>query len=327
MVRCAASKFALCQLAQPKLATRALLACFRSSGLSPPTRGSRRSRPSPQVVLGSIPAHAGEPPTEPNTEQSTAVYPRPRGGAFQPIKTSERIWGLSPPTRGSLSPDPVIHRDPGSIPAHAGEPWPSLDVQASDRVYPRPRGGAPCNHLRDTALYGLSPPTRGSRAQLGPPDLARRSIPAHAGEPVATYRAELRGRVYPRPRGGAASSPLACVPFSGLSPPTRGSLLSWSSLPPHPRSIPAHAGEPVSVVWRSVSMTVYPRPRGGALSDAWTSSEGQGLSPPTRGSRAIVVGQTIRLGSIPAHAGEPRTAGANRCGNSVYPRPRGGASR
>ena len=31
MVRCAASKFALCQLAQPKLATRALLACFRSS--------------------------------------------------------------------------------------------------------------------------------------------------------------------------------------------------------------------------------------------------------------------------------------------------------
>ena len=32
MVRCAASKFALCQLAQPKLATRALLACFRTSG-------------------------------------------------------------------------------------------------------------------------------------------------------------------------------------------------------------------------------------------------------------------------------------------------------
>ena len=30
MVRCAASKFALCQLAQPKLATRALLACFRT---------------------------------------------------------------------------------------------------------------------------------------------------------------------------------------------------------------------------------------------------------------------------------------------------------
>ena len=31
MVRCAASKFALCQLAHPKLATRALLACFRVS--------------------------------------------------------------------------------------------------------------------------------------------------------------------------------------------------------------------------------------------------------------------------------------------------------
>ena len=30
MVRCAASKLALCQLAQPKLATRALLACFRT---------------------------------------------------------------------------------------------------------------------------------------------------------------------------------------------------------------------------------------------------------------------------------------------------------
>ena len=33
MVRCAASKFALCQLAQPKLAPRALLACFRPSPL------------------------------------------------------------------------------------------------------------------------------------------------------------------------------------------------------------------------------------------------------------------------------------------------------
>ena len=33
MVRCAASKFALCQLAQPKLATRALLACFRASDI------------------------------------------------------------------------------------------------------------------------------------------------------------------------------------------------------------------------------------------------------------------------------------------------------
>ena len=37
MVRCAASKFALCQLAQPKLATRALLACFRASAsVAPP---------------------------------------------------------------------------------------------------------------------------------------------------------------------------------------------------------------------------------------------------------------------------------------------------
>ena len=52
----------------------------------------------------------------------------------------------------------------------------------------------------------------------------------------------------------------------------------------------------------------------------------QGLSPPTRGNqlaRGMIVN---RIGSIPAHAGEPLHPALPQDGAKVYPRPRGGTS-
>ena len=52
---------------------------------------------------------------------------------------------------------------------------------------------------------GLSPPTRGNRRDKRPYDRSHRSIPAHAGEPVALTLRWLPETVYPRPRGGTDS--------------------------------------------------------------------------------------------------------------------------
>ena len=51
-----------------------------SGGLSPPTRGNRRSSTRLQNSVGSIPAHAGEPAALAGDVSNAKVYPRPRGG-------------------------------------------------------------------------------------------------------------------------------------------------------------------------------------------------------------------------------------------------------
>ena len=96
----------------------------------------------------------------------------------------DSLMGLSPPTRGS----PLRHIDQpvylGSIPAHAGEPCTVRWWTRVTRVYPRPRGGAAKSDGHCPSLFGLSPPTRGSRIRRFRQRHLDGSIPAHAGEPV-----------------------------------------------------------------------------------------------------------------------------------------------
>ena len=236
----------------------------RRGGLSPPTRGShcldiRRGRP-PR----SIPAHAGEPRAPAVASCPSAVYPRPRGGAFLTRLQIVGSRGLSPPTRGS----PVHPRGsrchPRSIPAHAGEPLGEVAAREQGWVYPRPRGGAETGPPGSDYNCGLSPPTRGSRVAICPsnwnpgsipPTRGSRvaicpsnwnpgSIPAHAGEPSHRSTGGFLATVYPRPRGGAPACPPSVLHLHGLSPPTRGSPRVIGAPTQPLRSIPAHAGEP-----------------------------------------------------------------------------------
>ena len=94
------------------------------AGLSPPTRGNRRSSACRWFRRRSIPAHAGEPRTPRCSCRSLEVYPRPRGGTMWRVNCQPPAVGLSPPTRGN----PV-----------------------------RPRA-----RVRSPAPIGLSPPTRGN---------------------------------------------------------------------------------------------------------------------------------------------------------------------
>ena len=89
------------------------------------------------------------------------------------------------------------------------------------------------------------------------------SIPACAGETVATVGAGNRGGVDPRVRGGDIRESVFHAGFQGRSPRARGRL---SLCPPpmtDPRSIPACAGETAIAGAIGGGVTVDPRVRGG----------------------------------------------------------------
>ncbi len=152
-------------------------------GRSPRTRGSPTYRRCAADQLGSIPAHAGEPPLQVWIRPYCRVDPRARGGALRKSFQSFASWGRSPRTRGSPAWARRCSWDGGSIPAHAGEPLPHHLHASTLKVDPRARGGAPCRGGIITMSRGRSPRTRGSPYSISPVAGYSRSIPAHAGEP------------------------------------------------------------------------------------------------------------------------------------------------
>ena len=91
----------------------------------------------------------------------------------------------------------------GSIPAYAGDPRATHILTAHKKVYPRLRGGSRIERVNGLPFAGLSPPTRGIRG-IAPKGCGfGRSIPAYAGDPLASTRSYALRRVYPRLRGGS----------------------------------------------------------------------------------------------------------------------------
>ena len=198
-------------------------------------------------------------------------------------------WPVTPPTRGSRAgPVPGV-ASLGSIPAHTGKPTRGPSSARPPTVYPRPHGEAVAPDSQVEGSTGLSPPTRGSRADEVPGRLRPRSIPAHTGKPCR--------------------APTAC-----------------RRRPVSRRSIPAHTGKPRTRRRASGAGGVYPRPHGEAAETVAKAITNHGLSPPTRGSRRVADLANARVRSIPAHTGKP--SGRRRCRRSgwVYPRPHGEAS-
>ena len=261
-----------------------------------PPRGGR---------LGSIPAHTGKPRTRNPRTWGAGVYPRPHGEAeFDGADLSESL-GLSPPTRGSPMHQIGSVGIPGSIPAHTGKPaLLDLDDEIA-RVYPRPHGEAVRDDACGTLVFGLSPPTRGSREERDRLVQCERSIPAHTGKPRPSRWQMSPGAVYPRPHGEASTGRAAIRRPRGLSPPTRGSPGREDGAVERQGSIPAHTGKPGTSSCRAAASRVYPRPHGEARPRCLHALAARGLSPPTRGSLSKPFFHEPRSGSIPAHTGKP----------------------
>ena len=148
-----------------------------------------------------------------------------------------------------------------------------------------------------------------------------------AGEPLEILDMETRRRVDPRVCGGAKGGMDENAHHRGRSPRVRGSL-PVRNLPQIKRgSIPACAGEPVRPTDPDRSERVDPRVCGGAHVEIALDGTIGGRSPRVRGSlrRSVFIHNCRR--SIPACAGEPRSAHLINSAVKVDPRVCGGALR
>ena len=173
-------------------------------------------------------------------------------------------------------------------------------------VYPRVCGGTCRSGTPASPARGLSPRVRGNR-EAGPRGHDRPgSIPACAGEPPSSSANSSLREVYPRVCGGTLIPAIVRADLDGLSPRVRGNLTGGTFRLLRVGSIPACAGEPGDCHDRQRMAGVYPRVCGGTRQAGGLLDQVQGLSPRVRGNRDCRRHKPIRLGSIPACAGEPK---------------------
>ena len=168
---------------------------------------------------------------------------------------------------------------------------------------------------------------RGNRRGLSLRVMNDGSIPAHAGEPPLFLLNTIHIWVYPRACGGTASGAREAATIRGLSPRMRGNRVLLVVRVLDDGSIPAHAGEPSGGMAAVGSTGVYPRACGGTLPSHPSTLLHTGLSPRMRGNQDQNLETRPYPGSIPAHAGEPRSPRRRRRFPRVYPRAGGGTSR
>ena len=152
------------------------------------------------------------------------------------------------------------------------------------------------------------------------------SIPAYAGEPVYANLYEPDGEVYPRVCGGTCCACAIRSSAGGLSPRMRGNQIEQGPARWRLGSIPAYAGEPISVSDGQRLHGVYPRVCGGTTTLSQTLTTRWGLSPRMRGNRVCQKRTRVSPGSIPAYAGEPEVVDDVFLLRQVYPRVCGGTT-
>ena len=234
--------------------------------------------------MGSIPARAGEPRWCDSNKTSHWVYPRACGGTGQQMSFWDAPPGLSPRVRGNRVLFFGSHKALRSIPARAGEPSIGSEGNGIGGVYPRACGGTPSSDWRHCAGYGLSPRVRGNLTQHDPMPLSPGSIPARAGEPIATDLRSTLSRVYPRACGGTKADDRNRKIEAGLSPRVRGNRNDDEPGGVSRGSIPARAGEPGMRQLEARCNKVYPRACGGTRRSRIRRGLGAGLSPRVRGN-------------------------------------------
>ena len=110
----------------------------------------------------------------------------------------------------------------------------------------------------------------------------------------------------------------------GLSPRVRENPAPGGLLPTDRRSIPACAGEPLTMPILAGKSVVYPRVCGGTPRRQCGGRDPRGLSPRVRGNHSRATRQSTRWRSIPACAGEPAKREGYFRDYGVYPRVCGG---
>ena len=234
----------------------------------------------------------------------TRDYPRVCGGTRPSRRSAAPVGGLSPRVRGNPYRSDDVEPAGRTIPACAGEPTSARSTTSAPRDYPRVCGGTFFRRLSRDLFAGLSPRVRGNLSMHGPVHVARRTIPACAGEPCPP----------------ATSASLT----QGLSPRVRGNPLPRDHVYCVVGTIPACAGEPPAASARRHRGQDYPRVCGGTVVRPRSRSPPRGLSPRVRGNLRPDRPRRRLRGTIPACAGEPPARLTAHPPAEDYPRVCGG---
>ena len=270
------------------------------------------------------PACAGEPGGRAKGGTTWRVYPRVCGGTNYTSAYCPLSKGLSPRVRGNhaemrvgqvgnrsipaCAGEPrksdVARRRCAVYPACAGEPSPSVSRARESTVYPRVCGGTAVTPSSGVGVVGLSPRVRGN---LPPWELATQSA-----------------AVYPRVCGGTHVGAVRRRGAQGLSPRCAGEPCEPPVWTPTDWVYPRVCGGTAETGNGQIGKSVYPRVCGGTNQSRALTGSVSGLSPRVRGNPLLGTSLSIMIRSIPACAGEPRTAGRPSPMNTVYPRVCGG---
>ena len=252
-----------------------------------------------------------------------SVHPRRRGEHSQVGTEPGQESGSSPQARGTPHNMIRASRDSRFIPAGAGNTSPVTSSASPLSVHPRRRGEHSLNTAIGLLQIGSSPQARGTRQCSIVRRLARRFIPAGAGNTGHRTGSRRPSPVHPRRRGEHLPEVHRMSRNPGSSPQARGTHYFRSDHGNSCRFIPAGAGNTSVDITATHTITVHPRRRGEHPVSVALITTVPGSSPQARGTQEThdIYSRPPRF--IPAGAGNTAALPALYDVWSVHPRRRG----
>ena len=297
------------------------LMMFRKvNGSSPRGRGTRMHTVWRKISERFIPAWAGNTSAMTLSNRATTVHPRVGGEHLCASGCLSSGSGSSPRGRGTLV-TAVVRTDPCRfIPAWAGNTGPARGSQQEAAVHPRVGGEHCCNPASRTDRIGSSPRGRGTRVRISGLGMARRFIPAWAGNTLAVRVLARQGTVHPRVGGEHVVLNIACRQRYGSSPRGRGTRDMEGRLTGRRRFIPAWAGNTEPRLTTLTLVTVHPRVGGEHQTEEAPEDTEFGSSPRGRGTLGWGSQQHSNIRFIPAWAGNTGQRRTRQEQTTVHPR-------
>ena len=231
-------------------------------GSSPLARGTRMFTVCISLMVGLIPARAGNTARPRSRLGCCWAHPRSRGEHLTSDTQIIVSGGSSPLARGTR---PLAHdvlAGDGLIPARAGNTKRDWSAVVEAGAHPRSRGEHGILALARPDSRGSSPLARGTPTQSDDVRGLAGLIPARAGNTHGFYCVEFSHGAHPRSRGEHTSEQThECWP-SGSSPLARGTPPARSPLTAQMGLIPARAGNTVMPTRFKIGRWAHPRSRG-----------------------------------------------------------------
>ena len=219
--------------------------------------------------MGIIPAYAGN--TKDYREHAPHVWDHPRvcGEHHMTSIMVHLNWGSSPRMRGTRCVQLRPCRQPGIIPAYAGNTMRCSARYYDSRDHPRVCGEHSVLLCFFEFGLGSSPRMRGTPSPPGRRVSGLGIIPAYAGNTPQAETSSARSRDHPRVCGEHCRGVPADLLGRGSSPRMRGTRIVSVSRPDKPGIIPAYAGNTVRLMRDRPNGRDHPRVCGEHLIAVW----------------------------------------------------------